>query len=148
MSLQQIAVINGPNLNLLGTRKPEIYGPDTLETIVRNLESAAEKQGYSIWAYQSNGEGALVSAIQAASSESAGIIINAAGYAHTSIPIRDALEACPRPVIEVHLSNIYAREEFRRRSLVSEVAKGVICGFGSRGYTLALEVMLEMVKKS
>ena len=141
----QITVINGPNLNLLGSRKPEIYGSATLESIVAALTAQAKQAGATVDAFQSNCEGDLVTAVQKTAKVSQGIIINAGAYSHSSIALRDAIEAVGLPTIEVHLSNIYAREEFRSHSYISEVAKGVICGLGANGYLLALTALLELI---
>ncbi len=138
-----ISLINGPNLNLLGKRKPEIYGSHTLSEITKTLEARALQAGYTLNAYQSNSEGELVDAIQKAGIDAVGMIINPAAYSHTSVAIRDALESMTIPVIEVHLSNIYAREPFRRHSLISEVVLGCVVGLGAEGYSLALEALLK-----
>lgn len=137
-----VFVLNGPNLNLLGEREPEIYGHETLDDIRKRLETNAERMGLSVDFRQSNREGELVDWVQEARTGAAGIIINPAGYGHTSIALLDAvLAAAHIPCIEVHLSNIHQREPFRRRSLVSRGATGVICGLGSLGYDLALEAV-------
>ena len=142
----KIAVINGPNLNLLGTRQPEIYGSETLQDILDSLQVKASSFGMEIVPTQSNIEGELVDAIQAAAKVCVGIIINPAAYSHTSIAIRDAISAVCLPTIEVHLSNIHAREPFRHTSVISPVVQGVICGLGSTGYLLALEALDGMLK--
>lgn len=134
-----VLILNGPNLNLLGTREPEIYGSVTLDDIRRNVESRAMELGLKVDFRQSNTEGELVDWIQSARSTAAAIVINAGAYTHTSIAILDALLASDLPVIEVHLSNIFQREEFRHHSYISQAATGVICGFGAQGYLLALE---------
>ncbi len=140
---KQIALINGPNLNLLGTREPEIYGSETLKDIETALGAQAKALGYSLICKQSNVEGELVNFIQeAAASGCLGIIINPAAYTHTSIAIMDALRATSLPCVEIHLSNVHAREHFRHHSFVSRVASGVICGFGTKGYSLALEALV------
>lgn len=137
-----VFVLNGPNLNLLGEREPEIYGRETLDDIRKRLEASAAGKALTLDFRQSNREGELVDWIQEARAAASGIIINPAGYGHTSIAILDALLAAANiPCIEVHLSNIYRREPFRRRSLVSQAATGVICGLGSQGYDLALEAI-------
>lgn len=141
----QISLINGPNLNLLGTREPGIYGSATLEQIVETVTERAKPAGYTISAYQSNIEGALVDAIQAARQTSAAIIINAGGYTHTSVAIRDAISAVKLPTVEVHLSNVYARESFRHQSMLSAVVQGVICGFGPQSYELALDALIRIL---
>jgi 3-dehydroquinate dehydratase-2 len=141
-----IYVLNGPNLNLLGKREPKIYGRDTLEQIRRACEKKAKALGLGLEFRQSNHEGVLVDWIQEARVKSAGIIINPAGYTNTSIAILDALLASEKPVIEVHLTNIHRREEFRHKSFVSLAARGVICGLGPIGYLLALEALADIVK--
>jgi 3-dehydroquinate dehydratase-2 len=142
----RILVVHGPNLNLLGTREPEIYGADTLDTINRRLEARAREQGASLELFQSNHEGALVEKIQAAPAGAEGILINPAGLTHTSVVLRDALLASRLPVVEVHLSNVHAREAFRRSSLVSDVAVGVVVGFGPHSYLLGLDGLLAHVR--
>lgn len=138
---QSILVLNGPNLNLLGTREPEIYGTETLADIKAGLEQRGAECSLGIDFQQWNGEGEMVTAIQGARGTQAGIIINPAAYTHTSVALLDALLAVGLPVIEVHLSNPHKRDEFRHHSYVSRVARGVICGFGSFGYLLALDAM-------
>lgn len=140
-----IVVLNGPNLNLLGQREPEIYGRGSLEDIKAATHARAKTHGLETDFRQSNDEGELVTAIQEARNSAAGIIINAAAYTHTSVAILDALLACDLPVIEVHLSNIYKREEFRHHSYVSRAATGVICGFGAHGYELAVDAMANIL---
>jgi 3-dehydroquinate dehydratase-2 len=142
----KILVINGPNLNLLGKREPEIYGAETLDGINCALKGMAQAKGVIVEFFQSNSEGALVDAIQGAAGVFDGIIINPAAYTHTSVAIRDALAAVALPTVEVHLSNIYNREEFRRHSFIAPVVLGQISGFGSTGYTLALEGLMERIK--
>lgn len=134
-----VLILNGPNLNLLGTREPEIYGSVTLDDIRRNVESRAVELELKVDFRQSNTEGELVDWIQSGRGTAAAIIINAGAYTHTSIAILDALLACDLPVIELHLSNVFQREEFRHHSYISQAATGVICGFGAHGYVLALE---------
>ncbi len=146
MSNSKIMVLNGPNLNLLGTREPEVYGTDTLADIEKRLGAGAKTLGVDIDFRQSNHEGELVDWIQEARKSCAGIIINPAAYTHTSVAILDALKACEIPIIELHLSNPNARERFRRRSFISPVATGTICGFGAHGYELALAAMARLVK--
>lgn len=144
-----VFILNGPNLNLLGEREPEIYGSETLEDIKQRLAAAAADKGLAVDFRQSNREGELVDWIQEARTAASGLIINPAGYGHTSIAILDALLAAANiPCIEVHLSNIYTREPFRHRSLVSRAATGVICGFGSLGYDMALEAMAQRLRES
>ncbi len=140
-----VYVLNGPNLNLLGTREPEVYGRATLADIEKTTAARAKQHGLKIVFRQSNHEGALVDWIHEARSKGSGVIINPGAYSHTSIALFDALKALDKPVIEVHLSNPHRREAFRHHSYVSEAAKGVICGFGSTGYLLAVEAMAELV---
>lgn len=140
-SLKPVFVLNGPNLNLLGTRDPEVYGASTLADIETGLVKKAARLGLVIDFRQSNQEGDLVTWCQEAGKMASGLIINAGGYTHTSVALRDALEPLAIPVYEVHLSNIYAREDFRRTSLLSEHAAGVIAGLGEDGYHFALEAL-------
>ncbi len=141
-----IFVLNGPNLNLLGTREPEIYGSTTLAEIEENCRVEAVDKGLAVDFRQSNKEGDLVDWIQETIGTAKGIIINPGAYTHTSVAIHDALLGVGIPTIEVHLSNIFAREAFRRHSYVSPVAAGVISGFGPYGYTLALDAMTKLVR--
>jgi 3-dehydroquinate dehydratase-2 len=141
----QIAFINGPNLNLLGTRRPEVYGSDSLDDIVQAVSHRARDWSLGVWSYQSNVEGELVSAVQEAAKSCVGIVINPAAYSHTSIAIRDALEASELPVIEVHISNVFARESFRHHSMISPVARGVIVGLGANGYLLAVDALAHIL---
>jgi len=141
---KNILVINGPNLNLLGSRQAEFYGTDTLETINARLERRAREAGARLATYQSNAEAELIERIQQARRDRVDyIIINPAAYTHTSVAIRDALAAAGIPFLEVHLSNIFAREPFRRESYFSDLAVGVLSGLGAKGYELALEFALE-----
>ena len=142
-----ILVIHGPNLNLLGKREPNVYGKLTLDEINDQLSNQAEKLGVTLEFFQSNHEGAIVDAIQQADGRFATIIINAAAFTHYSIAIRDALSAISVPAIEVHLSNIYKREEFRHHSVISAVVHGQISGFGADSYLLALEAAARMIGK-
>lgn len=142
-----IFVLNGPNLNLLGLRQPEIYGRETLEDVASALADLGEELGLAVRALQSNHEGQLVDWIHLARTEAAGIIINPGAYSHTSIAILDALNAYEGPVLEVHISNIHKREAFRHHSYVSGRAEGVIAGFGTEGYLLALRRMASLVGK-
>jgi 3-dehydroquinate dehydratase-2 len=141
-----IYVLNGPNLNLVGEREPEVYGSETLADIEKAMRAKARQQGRNIVFRQSNREGELVDWIQEARQAASAVILNAGGYSHTSIAILDACRALRIPVIEVHLSNPFAREAYRRHSYISEAAKGVICGFGASGYLLALDAFAGMVK--
>jgi 3-dehydroquinate dehydratase-2 len=138
----RVLVVHGPNLNLLGTREPEIYGRATLEEIHAELAAAAKPWAAEIEFFQSNHEGALIDRIQEALSWADGILINPGGLTHTSVSLRDALAATRLPVVEVHLSNLAAREEFRRHSHVSGIAVGVVSGFGALSYRLGLEALL------
>jgi 3-dehydroquinate dehydratase-2 len=139
----RILVLHGPNLNLLGEREPEIYGRTTLAEIDARLRELAAKRNAEVESFQSNHEGALVDRIQAARRTHRAIIINPGGLTHTSVALRDALVGSGLPVVEVHLSNIHAREEFRQRSLVAGIALGQISGLGAKGYELALEALLD-----
>ena len=142
-----VLVLNGPNLNLLGTREPEIYGRDTLASIAAQVAARARLQHLKADFRQSNAEHELVGWIQAARGTAAGIIINAGAFTHTSVAILDALQAVAVPVIEVHLSNIFRREGFRQRSYVSQVAAGMVCGFGAHSYVLAIDAMAQLLAK-
>ncbi|NJD91963.1 MAG: type II 3-dehydroquinate dehydratase [Geobacter sp.] len=146
--VKKILVLNGPNLNLLGLREPGIYGSETLEGINAALLSLAGELSCEVDFLQSNSEGALVDAIQQASGRVDGIIINPAAYTHTSVAIRDAIAAVGLPVIEVHLSNVYKREEFRHKSLIAPVAVGQIAGLGADGYLLALRGMVSYLNRA
>jgi 3-dehydroquinate dehydratase-2 len=139
--MKPVYVLNGPNLNLLGQREPQVYGSDTLNDVERGCQIRGAALGLDIDFRQTNTEGELVGWIQEARLRSSGIVINAAAYTHTSVALHDALKAADVPVIEVHLSNIYKREAFRHHSYVSPAAHGVICGFGRHGYELALEAL-------
>jgi 3-dehydroquinate dehydratase-2 len=144
--MKPVFVLNGPNLNLIGEREPEIYGRQTLADVERLLREQAAGAGMEIDFRQTNHEGELVGWIQEARQSACALILNAAAYTHTSIAILDALRALAVPVVEVHLSNIFKREEFRHRSFVSPAATGLICGFGAQGYHLALSAIIAIVK--
>ena len=139
----RILVIHGPNLNLLGTREPEVYGSTTLEEINADLSAEAKTWSAELEFFQSNHEGALIDRIQEAGSWADGIVINPAGLTHSSVALRDALLATALPVVEVHLTNLFAREDFRRHSYVSGIAVGVISGFGPSSYRLGLQALLD-----
>ena len=140
-----IFVLNGPNLNLLGLREPAIYGAETLADVRRRSEARARALSLAVDFRQSNHEGQLVDWIQEAREAASGIILNAGALTHTSVAILDALKAAEKPVIELHLSNVFRREPFRLHSYVSAAAQGVICGFGAKGYELALEAMADIL---
>ena len=142
-----IYVINGPNLNLLGEREPEIYGTTTLADIGKLAAARAETHGLSVVFKQSNHEGALVDWIQECRGQGCGLILNAGAFTHTSIALHDACRALSHPVIEVHLSNPYAREQFRQRSFISKAATGVICGLGANGYVIAVDAIAGLLKE-
>jgi 3-dehydroquinate dehydratase-2 len=139
--MTSILVLNGPNLNLLGTRQPEVYGHTTLSDIETMCQNHASARGVEVSFLQTNHEGILVDAIQNAKSEHDGILLNAGAYTHTSIALHDAIASVELPVCELHLSNIHAREEFRHHSYISKVAVGMICGFGAHGYVLGLDAL-------
>ena len=139
-----IQVLHGPNLNLLGEREPEVYGTLTLADIDALLVKQAEASGSSVRSFQSNSEGALIDAIHDARGWADAIVINPGAYTHTSIALRDAISGVPIPTIEIHLSNVHAREKFRRHSYISPVCVGVIAGFGAEGYSMALHAALNL----
>ncbi|MDD3150184.1 MAG: type II 3-dehydroquinate dehydratase [Candidatus Gastranaerophilales bacterium] len=140
--MKKILVINGPNLNLLGTREPDKYGDDTLENIKTMLQEKAQKLDTELEFFQSNSEGELIDKIQSAKNQFDGILINPAAYTHTSVAIRDALSAVNIPTVEIHLSNIHAREEFRHKSYTAAVCIGQICGFGKYSYIYGLTALV------
>ena len=145
--MKKIIILNGPNLNLLGEREKSQYGSFTLKDIEKNCEEFAEKNDLNLSLFQSNIEGELIEKIQNSRNKQDGLIINAGGYSHTSVAIHDSLKILKIPIIELHISNIYNREDFRHKSLISRVAKGVICGFGVNGYTMALKAMKNYLDK-
>jgi 3-dehydroquinate dehydratase-2 len=140
-----VFILNGPNLNLLGTREPDVYGARTLKDIEADCRAAATRLGLGVEFRQSNHEGALVDWIQEAGRTAKGLVINPGAYTHTSVALHDAIKGARIPTVEVHLSNIFARETFRHHSYVSPVASGVICGLGPIGYVLALEALAKLV---
>ena len=148
MSNNKVLVISGPNLNLLGTREPEIYGSTTLETIHKNLEKIARENNLNISCRQSNSESEIISWIQESNNNYAAIIINAGAFTHTSIAIKDALLAFSGEIIEVHLSNTFKREPFRHHSFISSISNGIIIGFGEKSYYLALESLVKKNEKN
>lgn len=141
----KILILNGPNLNMLGRREPQIYGSETLKDIETRAKKEAKALGLTVDFKQSNHEGELVDWIQQAGDAYAGLVINAGGYTHTSVALRDALLTLKIPVVEVHLSNLFKREEFRHHSYISATAQGLICGFGGTGYVLALKAIAEII---
>ncbi len=144
--MSTILVLNGPNLNLLGTREPTLYGHDTLDSIQVRLDAAAQQAGYQLDFIQSNAEHELVDRIHLAQTQGvAYIVINPAAFTHTSVALRDALLGTGIPFMEVHLSNVHAREEFRRHSYFSDIAQGIICGLGAQGYELALQAVIKQL---
>ena len=142
----RVLVVHGPNLNLLGSREPEIYGTTTLDEINASLTAQAKETGAELEFFQSNHEGALIDRIQEAPAFADGIVINPGGLTHTSVALRDALSATSLPVVEIHLSNIHGREEFRRHSFISGIARAVVVGFGAHGYSLALDGLLHLLR--
>jgi 3-dehydroquinate dehydratase-2 len=141
--MNRVLILHGPNLNLLGVREPEVYGDMSLAEINRRLEKTGQELGIEVRPFQSNSEGGLIDALQSAGEWADGVIFNPGGYTHTSVALRDAVAAINIPVVEVHLSNIYGREEFRQRSLIAPVCTGTIAGFGWRSYYLALLALSE-----
>jgi 3-dehydroquinate dehydratase-2 len=143
-----VYVLNGPNLNLLGTREPEVYGSTTLPEIGKMVSARARTMGLTVVFRQSNHEGELIDWIQECRTKGSGLILNAGALTHTSVALHDACRALSRPTIEVHLSNPYAREPFRHHSFISAAARGVICGLGATGYLLALDALSQMLKQT
>lgn len=144
--MTSILILNGPNLNLLGTRQPEVYGTTTLDDIHATSQAKADALGLTLAFEQTNSEGAMVDMIHTARGTHHGLIVNAGAYTHTSIALMDAVSSVELPTIELHLTNIHAREEFRHTSYIAKVSLGVICGFGAVGYSLALEAMAQHLK--
>lgn len=145
--MPSLLILNGPNLNLLGTRQPEVYGRVTLDDINALCTAEATRSGYTVDCLQSNHEGALIDAVHAARGLHAGIVLNAGAYTHTSVALMDAISSVAVPLVEVHLSNIHAREAFRHKSYIAPVALGQICGFGTHGYTLAIQALVSHLGK-
>ena len=145
--MDKIIILNGPNLNLLGEREKEKYGNITLKDIENNCKEFATKNNMDLSLFQSNIEGELVEEIQKARKEQNGLIINAGAYTHTSVAIHDALKVLKIPIVELHITNIYNREEFWHKSLISKLATGILCGFGAEGYIMALKAMTKYLKK-
>jgi 3-dehydroquinate dehydratase-2 len=143
--MPSVLILNGPNLNLLGTRQPEVYGATTLSDIEAMCADAAAKLGLEVTCAQSNHEGVLIDLIHAAKGKHDGIVLNAGAYTHTSVALMDAIASVELPVVEVHLSNIHAREAFRHHSYIAPVAIGQICGFGAKGYLMALDALAERI---
>ncbi len=146
--MPSLLVLSGPNLNLLGTREPEIYGRTTLAEIHAQLKSEAKAAGYDLEARQSNHEGELVDWIQATPGKFAGLLFNPAAFSHTSLSLRDAVAAVPLPTVEVHLSNVFAREAFRHTLVVAGAARGVVSGFGAYSYSLGLQALIQILRGS
>ena len=146
--MDPVLVLHGPNLNLLGKREPDVYGHQTLAEIDRRLVATGKELGLEVRTSQSNNEGTLIDALHAARDLSAGVVFNPGGYTHTSVALRDAVAAIGIPVIEVHLSNVHGREEFRRHSMIAPVCVGTIAGFGWRSYLLALQALVDIIRQS
>lgn len=146
MTDRRLLLVNGPNLNLLGTREPEVYGTDTLDDVVERVMYAADEFGFAVSAVQSNHEGVLIDAIHEAREDCAGIVINPGGLTHTSVVLRDALSGVGLPIAEVHLSDVHAREEFRHHSYVSDIADVVVVGEGVAGYERAVRELVSVIE--
>lgn len=146
MAPMRILLLNGPNLNTLGTREPDIYGTATLSDIEEAVTARAAATGADVRAFQANSEGDLIDWLQREAPDAGGLIVNAGAYTHTSVALRDAIAACGVPTIEVHLSNVWRREEFRHESLLSPVVAGVIAGFGANSYLLAVDALARVIK--
>lgn len=146
--MPSVLILNGPNLNLLGTRQPEVYGHTTLADVEGMCRDAGDRLGLEIAFMQSNHEGVMIDAIHAAKGTHAALVINAGAYTHTSVALMDAVASVELPMIEVHLSNIHAREEFRHTSYLSKVAVGMLCGFGAKGYVMALDALADRLTPS
>jgi len=142
-----ILILHGPNLNLIGQREPEIYGRTTLSEIDQRLKISGEEFGLEVRTFQANGEGALIDALHDAQDWASGVVFNPGGYTHTSVALRDAVAGITIPVVEIHISNVYAREEFRHQSLISPVCTGKITGFGWRSYLLGLQALFWMIEE-
>jgi 3-dehydroquinate dehydratase II len=142
-----VHILNGPNLNMLGRREPQIYGAVTLDEIEQRMKEQAERAGVALTFRQSNHEGELVAWIQDAGLQGAGIVVNAGAYTHTSVALRDAIAGSGAPTVEIHLSNVYARESFRHRSLLAPVCIGVICGFGPASYALGFDALVPVLRE-
>ena len=145
--MKKIVVIHGPNLNLIGQRQPEIYGKDSLKDIDGEIKALGRQHGFTVTCYQSNIEGEIISLLQKNRKGVAGVVLNPGSYSHTSIGILDALLAMEVPVVEVHLSNIYSREEFRQKSVTARGARGIISGFGKQSYLLAVKYLIDLYKE-
>ncbi len=148
VNMTSLLLVNGPNLNMLGTRQPEIYGHLTLDDIVADIAEYAAEKGADLLAFQSNVEGELIEIIQQSVGRHDAVILNAGAYTHTSIALMDAIRAAGVPVVEVHMSNIHAREDYRHTSYIAPVAIGLICGFGAFGYRMAVDAALDHIGKS
>lgn len=146
--MPSVLILNGPNLNLLGTRQPEVYGHTTLADVEGMCRDAGDRLGLEIAFMQSNHEGVMIDAIHAAKGTHAALVINAGAYTHTSVALMDAVASVELPMVEVHLSNIHAREEFRHTSYLSKVAVGMLCGFGAKGYVMALDALADRLTPS